>query len=251
MFNDPKLVGCTWTNLADRLDADATVARWARRLDELADLAASKDLVDAWRNPSRTNSILFALGQLAAVDNDHDDDALLVLLHLLSGIVWRLVDQLGDLGRDVPDIVLAELTCQIRTFRWRTWSGSVAATLELQTRRAVLDDLLLRDRLHVDRRELQPYDGTVWGGEGEVSAETEDDDLDLVDMLLWAASQGVCVEDLELLLASERARGTYGHKADDRIAEQRGITRRTLLRRRGRALDALRQLAPAYLADVA
>src|SRR5580765_3910290 len=132
MFNDPKLVGCTWTNLADRLDADATVARWARRLDELADLATSKDLVDAWRNPSRTNSILFALGQLAAVDNDHDDDALLVLLHLLSGIVWRLVDQLGDLGRDVPDIVLAELTCQIRTFRWRTWSGSVAATLELQ-----------------------------------------------------------------------------------------------------------------------
>ena len=251
MFNDPNLVGCTWTDLADRLDTDDTVARWARCMDDLAGVATCEDLVAAWRNPTRTNGILFALGRLAAVDSGQDDDALLVLLHLLSGIVWRLVDQLGDLGRDVPNIVLAELTCQIRTFRWRTWSGSVAATLELQTRRAALDDLLLRDRLHVDRHELQPYDGTVWGGEGEVAAETKEDDLDLVDMLLWAVGQGLCAEDLELLLASERARGTYGHRADDRIAKQRGIARRTLLRRRGRALDALRELAPVYLADVA
>jgi hypothetical protein len=84
-----------------------------------------------------------------------------------------------------------------------------------------------------------------------VPAGDAQEDIDLVDMLLWAAGRGVPVEDLELLLASERTRGTFGSRADERFATDRGMTRRTLLRRRARALEALRELAPTYLADVA
>src|SRR5262249_43305349 len=150
--------------------------------------------------PRRTNLVLRSLVRLAAVDAARDDDALLVLLHLLSGLVWRLVRQLGDLSSDITAIVLAELTCQIRSYRWRTWLGSVVATLELQPRRAVLDDLLLRDRHHVDHRDVHPRDGMVWQRENESICEPADDDLDVVDLLLWAEGRGVPFEDLQLLM---------------------------------------------------
>ena len=259
MFDDPTLIGCSWTTLASRLDAARTVPRWASIEPDLNDLANVDDLIAAWRDADRSNQVLLALIRLAAADLKRDDDALLVLLHLLSGVAWRLVGQLGDLNADITAVVLAELTCQIRSYRWRCWRGSVTATLERQTRRAVLDDLLLRDRHHVEYREVRlhyldpagrrrrsPYraDRTVPAGDAQ-------EDIDLVDMLLWAAGRGVPVEDLELLLASERTRGTFGSRADERFATDRGMTRRTLLRRRVRALEALRELAPTYLADVA
>jgi hypothetical protein len=259
MFDDPTLIGCSWTTLAGRLDAAGTVRRWASVEPDLSDLANIDDLITAWRDAVRCNHVLLALIRLAAADLRRNDDALLVLLHLLSGVAWRLVGQLGDLSADIAAVVLAELTCQIRTYRWRCWRGSVTATLERQTRRAVLDDLLLRDRHHVEHRDLRLHyldpagrpRRSPYRVERTVPAEDAQGDLDLVDMLLWAVGRGVPVEDLELLLASERRRGTFGSRADERFATERGMTRRTLLRRRARALEALRELAPTYLADVA
>jgi hypothetical protein len=259
MFDDPTLIGWSWTTLAGRLDAAGTVPRWASVEPDLSDLANIDDLITAWRDAVRCNHVLLALIRLAAADSARDDDALLVLLHLLSGVAWRLVGQLGDLSADITVVVLAELTCQIRTYRWRCWRGSVIATLERQTRRAVLDDLLLRDRHHVEHRDLRFHyldpagrrRRSPYRVERTVPAVDAQEDLDLVDMVLWAAGRGVPVEDLELLLASERRRGTFGSRADERFATERGMTRRTLLRRRARALEALRGLAPSYLADVA
>jgi hypothetical protein len=260
MFDDPTLIGCSWTTLAGRLDAARTVRRWASIEPDLSDFTNIDDLITAWRDAGRCNQLLLALIRLAAADSTRrDDDALLVLLHLLSGVAWRLVGQLGDLSADITAVVLAELTCQIRTYRLRCWRGSVTATLERQTRRAVLDDLLLRDRHHVEHREVRLHDvdgagrhrRPIFRAERTVPADDAQEDLDLVDMLLWAVGRGVPVEDLELLLASERRRGTFGSHADERFATERGMTRRTLLRRRARALEALRELAPTYLADVA
>ena len=248
MIDYPTLIGCTWTDLADRLDAVSAMPRWGHEHAALADIRTLDGLLAATRDRHRVNPVLHALLHLAAADGDRDDDALLVLLHLLRGTVLRLVRQLGDINGDVAAVVLAELTCQIRAYRLGTRPGSVVTGLELDTRRAVLDDLLLRDRYHV-ARPVEHFDLRARSME-ERSASVEED-LDIVDMLLWAARRGVPIEDLELLLASERARGTFGSRADIRLAAERGISRSTLLRRRARTLTALRELAPAYLGDVA
>jgi hypothetical protein len=250
MLDDPTLIGSCWSDVAVRLDGEGTIAAWARTEPAFAACHDAASLLDAWRDPRRTNGVLSALVRLAAVDGERDDDALLVLLHLLSGVVWRLVRQLSDLGPDVTTVVLAELSCQIRVYRWREWRGSVAKNLELQTRRGVLDDLLLRDRQHVDRRGLYVWPGLARDGEPLPGADAIDS-IDVVDVLVWAAGRGLPVDDLQLLVDSEAARGQYGSCADERVAALRGITRRTLLRRRARTLATLRAMAPAYLADAA
>ena len=82
-------------------------------------------------------------------------------------------------------------------------------------------------------------------------AQQEDDDVDVVDMLLWAGGHGVApLQDLLMLLDLEQRRG-YGTATRHRIANDLGINERTVRRRRDRALAALRQARPAYLAAVA
>jgi hypothetical protein len=86
----------------------------------------------------RTDAILAALVRLAAVDGGRDDDALLLTLHLLSGMVWATVAELRDLSPDIVAVVVGELACQIRRYPWRRRPRAVAANLRAETRRAVL-----------------------------------------------------------------------------------------------------------------
>lgn len=252
MFDDPTLIG-PWTALAARLNDDGVLARWSTETAELADLGDVDGLLQAWADPARTHSIAAGLIRLAAADGGRDDDALLLLLHLLSGVVWRLTSQLADLSPDVTGLVLSELTCQIRSYRWRSRTGGLVTNLELDTRRAVLAELRPSDRYHPDRVERLTDNGIIYPAQRLAFAGPagNEDDLDLVDLLLWAAAAGVDESDLRLLVESERApRGHRGGRGDDRVAQAHGISRRHLLRRRERALAALREVAPAYLAAV-
>ena len=80
---------------------------------------------------------------------------------------------------------------------------------------------------------------------------TTDDDVDVVDLLLWAGGHGIApLEDLLMLLDLERRRG-YGTATRHRVAHDLGINERTVRRRRDRALTALREASDAYLATVA
>lgn len=65
--------------------------------------------------PGRSDAVVGALVRLAAVDGCDDKDALLLLLHALSGVALGLARDLADLGPDVLHLVVGELTCQIRT----------------------------------------------------------------------------------------------------------------------------------------
>jgi hypothetical protein len=248
MFHDPSLVGC-WTRLARHLDDDGVVEAWAASEPELSDLTDLGRLLAAWADPARMHAVGSALVRLAAADHDRDDNALLLLLHLLSGLVWRLVAQLGDLSRDITAIVIGELACQIRGYHWRTRGGWLIPNLERDTRRAVLADLRPTSRYHPDRVEHLTWTGEIQIAEDAVQAQS--DDVHLLDMLLFAVGQGVDPSDLRLLVDSERARGRRGARADVAVAAAYGISRRTLLRRRQRALAALRQVAPVYLGVVA
>jgi hypothetical protein len=247
MFDDPTLVG-DWSTLATRL-SDGGVRRWARTVPELADLADLDAVLAAWADPARSHRVAAGLIRLAAIDGAGDEDALLLLLHLLSGLVRRLSYQLRDLSPDITTIVVGELTCQIRAYRWRVRTGGLVTNLEKETRRAVLADLRPTDRYHPDRVERLTNDGHLSDGHRLAFAgqHDEDEDLDLVDLLVWAAAAGVREDDLRLLVESEQERGGFQAAA----ARTLGISERQVRRRRQRALSALRNIAPAYLATVA
>jgi hypothetical protein len=225
------------------------VRGWATTITELADLETVEDLLGAWRDPARTNQVLLALVRLAAVDGSRDDDALLLLLHLLSGVVRRLVRQLADLSPDIEAIVLAELCCQVRSYPWQRRSGGVVKNLHAETRRAVLADVRPSSRRYPERVESLTTDGDVMRFAGRHSSAEED--LDVVDLLEWAVHGGVDAADVALLVATECARDEYPRRADERVASAHGIAIRTLYRRRNRTLTALRTLAPRYLDAVA
>lgn len=249
MFHDATVVG-SWPALTDRLDQTKSVRRWADGAPELAGLATVEDLLTAWSDPGRTDTVLYALVRLAAVDGGHDDDALLLMLHLLSGVVWKLVGQLRDLSPDIEAIVLGELTCQLRSYPWRRRTRAVIANLMAETRRAVLADLMPTDRYHPDRVEAL----TACGDVPLVAARqhpSDHEDLDVVDLLLWAVHCGIDADDVALLVATECARDRRQTRSDDAVADAHGIPTRTLYRRRERTLRALRELAPDYLRAVA
>nr|WP_243851383.1 hypothetical protein [Modestobacter marinus] len=251
MFHDPTIVG-SWPALAARLDANAALPRWAEFEPALVGLAAVADLVEVCSKSSehkRSNAVLAALVRLAAVDGGRDDDALALLLHLLSGLVWTMVRQLRDLSPDIVAVVVGELTCQIRRYPWHRRPRAVAANLRADTRRAVLAEFRPRDRRHPERGEFLTVDGDVtrlipadpWDGA---------EDLDIADLLQWAVRSGVDAADLELLVATECGRDLQ-QGGDSKVAAEYGISTRTLYRRRNRTIAALRTVARDYLAAVA
>src|SRR4051812_30418732 len=251
MFYDPTIVG-SWPALAARLDHDAVLARWAEAEPDLAGVTTPAELLAVWSEDGeddRTNVVLAALVRLAAVEGGHDDDALLLTLHLLSGLVWATVAQLRDLSPDIVAVVVGELACQIRRYPSRRRSRAVAANLRAETRRAVLAELRPRVRRHPDRGEFLTVDGDVTRLASATA--TDQQDIDVVDLLQWAVQSGVDSADVALLVAIECARDLRERSADQRVAAAHGITTRTLYRRRHRALTALRTVAPQYLAAVA
>ena len=253
MFCDPKLVGC-WPTLVARLDAHAVVRRWSATEPELAGVDDVEALLAAWAEPGRTHRVGDALVRLAAVDGGYDDDALALLLHLVSGVVGRLVSQLGDLSADITGIVLSELTCQIRGYHWRTRRGGLLRNLELDTRRAVLADVWPNDRSRPEMVERLTFDGDLDRedpGNRETAGRDDEDDVDLIDLLVWAGACGVEADDLALLVDYECGLGRRGPAMYDVVARKYGISRRTLYRRRDRTLTALRGIAVDYLAAVA
>src|SRR3954469_24462116 len=192
MFPDPTIVG-SWPALAARLDDGAVLARWAEAEPDLAGLNTVADLLAVWSEAGaadRTNVVLAALVRLAAVDGGRDDDALLLTLHLLSGLVWRTVGQLKDLSPDIVAVVVGELACQIRRYPWRRRPRTVAANLWAETRRAVLAELRPRARRHPERGEFLTTDGDVTRLM-HATARIEWEDLDVADLLRWAVRSGV------------------------------------------------------------
>src|SRR3954463_6495826 len=252
MFYDPTIVG-SWPALAARLDDNAVLARWAEAEPALAGFPTVAELLAVWSEDCEsdcTDVVLAALVRLAAVDGHRDDDALLLTLHLLSGLVWATVAQLRDLSPDIVAVVVGELACQIRRYPSRRRSRAVAANLRAETRRAVLAELRPRVRRHPDRGEFLTVDGDVTRL-AQAAACDEREDLDVADLLRWAVRSGVDAADVALLVATECGRDRHERSADRHVAAGHGITTRSLYRRRHRALTALRNIAPQYLAAVA
>jgi len=259
MFHDDSIAG-SWQALVQRIEITHALARWATadaRLSGLHDVIHDLlPLLAEGADAGRADDLLGALVGRAALDGGADDDALLLTVHLLSDWVMPLATQLRDLGPGMVGVVVSELTCQIRTYPWRARTQGVAASLRWDTRHAVLAEFRPSTPRHRHRAELvlEPM-SAAWAATpfGQViTAPGEDEDVDLVDLLLWAARRGVDPADIALLVRTEQARADAALTAsDDVVAAEFGLPRRTFFRHRARALDAVRAASRDYLAAVA
>ncbi len=258
MYRDSRLAG-SWDALLARLARDATVARWGRLEPALAGSVCPDQLAAELRcgsNPQRADDVLGALVRLGAADGHDDDDAVLLLLHLLSDGASALATRLPDLTGDVLALVVGELTVQIRVFPWRRRTRAYAASLLLDTKAALLRELLphrTRSRPHAHEVMVDPTDRRQVAELLDAPAAGPDsaEELDLTDLLVWASRTGVVgSDDAKLLLDVERSR-ECGGDAQLRVARAWRINERTLRRRRERTLAALQQARSGYLAAVA
>jgi hypothetical protein len=260
MFHDDSIAG-SWQALVRRIEITDALGRWAVEDDRLVGLhEVARDLLPllpGGADAAHADEILGALVGRAAIDGGGDDDALLLTLHLLSDWVWPLAVLLRDLGTGMVGVIVSELTCQIRTYPWRGRTRAVAASLRWDTRSAVLAEFRPSTPQHRHRAErvLDPM-SPEWGATplGRIATAAVDDgeDVDLVDLLLWAARAGVDETDIALLVRTEQARADSSVNAsDDVVAAEFGLPRRTFFRHRARALDAVRAASRDYLAAVA
>lgn len=260
MFDMDSYAG-NWSELAARLDRSQAVVSWSLDDPTLGGLTQIDQLARLTRSgcdPARADGILDALVRRAA-GRGGDDDALLVLLHLLSDMVIALAADLADLSHDVLPIVVNELACQIRAADVNRPVRGWAVTLKWATRRAVLAEFrpgLRRNHPHAGEWAVDAQDIACWsrsriGGAPAVTAPDDEEDLDVVDVLMWAVRDGVAADDISLLAATETARATGRRFADQSVADEFGVGIRTLYRRNNRTLSALRRCGADYLVAVA
>jgi hypothetical protein len=187
------------------------------------------------------------LGGLVRIAAAGDPDAALVVLHLLAPAVRRIAHSIADLHPAPTDLVAGELMLQIQQFPVARRNRHYAANLTLDTRKAVLRELLHR----AGRREtpVEPADLRRWLERSQVVDPAERTAaFELEQLLAWAVDHRVVtVADVRLLLLLERD----GHepRAQYRVAARCGMSERTLRRRRNHTLAALRAATGRYLAD--
>lgn len=269
-------LGVSWPSLADRVEPTRTLARWAATEPALASVGTLDELaaiVHRGGDAARADELLGALIRLAALDGGDDEDAALLVAHLLANGTRKLALQLRDLSADIDDLLTGQLWLQIRTFPWQRRTRAYAKSLLLDTRLGVLAELRpYRTRAGHDPVLLvDPISTPAVDGPSDAELldrpflhEHDLDESGLVDVLQWAQRSGVVdLADVALLIdlvaAAERLapagdgthRGVNVAAEIADVAERHGVHAKTIWRRRARALTALQQASSDYLAAVA
>src|SRR5690349_8463602 len=115
-------LGEPWAALRARLSSGGRLERWAERepaLSGLADLDALAQVVHSRGDLDYTDEVFAALLRLATADNGDDQDAGLVVAHLMHNAARAIAVSLRDLSEDIDAVVASELWLQIRSYRWR------------------------------------------------------------------------------------------------------------------------------------
>lgn len=266
MYFDASLLGESLDELTARLDARDALTGWASiapalgRAGDVAELVtllapdehstrrAAGARLDSW------DELLCGLLQVAAADGGDDQDAVLLAVYMVAPGAARLVRRGFDVG-----LVLGELTIQIRTYPWQSRARAVAANLLLDTEHGLCREtrpLRLRSRSgpHSAKQVTEIVTG-IGAGDPLVDFllvthqhRGDRDDLDLVDLLLWAERTGVVdARDLSMLVEYHVGRDATG-AGHEHVAHMFGVTERTSKRRCTAALSALQAAAPQYLA---
>jgi hypothetical protein len=251
-------LGEPWADLCARLTREGRLAQWAVQEPTLAglpDLDAVAQIAHSRRDPDRTDEIFAALLRLAAADNGDDQDAGLVIAHLMDAASRTIARTLRDLDHDIDAVVAAELWIQIRTYRWQHRRRGHAKGLKEDTRAAVVGQLC-PSRTDDGARRVVPRAPEVLGwitdrftpalasDAGEADA-AEDE---LLDVLSWARDSGVLTgQDVQLLLEFELAELPERYA----LAAAQGVAERSLRRRCGKAKARLHDARLVYLGQAA
>lgn len=221
---------------------------WAGGRPGLAGIGSVAGLPAAVSGGGNADDVWWALVQVAAADGGDDPDAVLVLLHLLADGAAALAGKFAHRTDQALPMVVAELTCQIRSFPWRRRTRAIAAGLLLDTKHALwhgefrpVEDGRANDAVLID-----PTRWVELLGEPDACAAPE---IELVDVLVWAAGRGIN-DAGEVAVVFELMREGGGNAAH-RAAAALGLSVRTVRRRRDRAVAALQAAAGDYLAAVA
>ena len=253
-------LGETWPDLCARIDAERGLQRWASVEPVLAgftELAAVAIDVHSSRDRADVDDVFAALLRLAAADNGDDQDAALVVAHLMHKGSRAVAISLADLTPDIDAVVATELWMQIRGYRWRHRRHSHALGLKNDTRTAVLREFApARDGEGRRRQVSLSPEVVTWlsdtqsddTAERATGAEREPAD-ELLDVLAWATGNGVLSEDdVRLLLEFELARLPGGRTE---AAATLGLSERHIRRRCSRAKQRLHDARLAYLEHAA
>ena len=253
---DASLLGESRPMFTARLDAGDAFNRWLAIAPQLAcggDVASIDDLFTELAPGSRIthhDTLLSGLLRLAALDGPDCSDAVLALLHAMEEGVTRLAAR-----RYEPALVLGELTIQIRTYPWQTRTRAVAANLLRDTAYALSceqNHLWMLTRKQNQRITEDSAGLTLHRADGEpLSDGATDDDLDLVDLLLWAERTGIVdARGVSMLVEYHLGRGARGaiRAGHEHVARVFGVSTRTSKRQCTSTLDALRAVVPQYLA---
>src|SRR5215472_8839613 len=93
-------LGVSWPALTDRVERRHALDQWAAAepvLSGIASLDALAEIVHHGQDPARADELLGGLVRLAAADGGGDQDAALVIAHLLDNGTRKLALQLRDL----------------------------------------------------------------------------------------------------------------------------------------------------------
>lgn len=255
-------LGEPWGDLCARLTGERRLGQWAQRepaLLGLADLDALAQAVHSRCDLDYTDEVFAALLRLAAADNGDDQDAGLVVAHLMHNAARAIAVSLRDLSKDIDAVVAAELWMQIRSYRWQHRRRGHALGLKQDTRAAVVRELC-PPRTEDGSRRIVPRDPEVlsWVSDLHTTAELDGDPAgsasgtdvedELLDVLSWAQGSGVLTgEDVQLLLEFELAALPERHA----LAHARGVGEQTLRRRCRKAKARLHDARLVYLGQAA
>ncbi len=251
--------------LAHRLDDEQRLGVWAQRHPHLEQIGSIQQLL-SWRDqqdPATCNAALAALVWWASTEGGNDEQAVLVVLHLLAPGVSKLTHLLRSLcGPDTEALVIGELTAQILAFPWQRRTHAVAANLLLDTRAGLLREWLPSRRAGQPRLREVPCDPN-----GRLLAQARQQECGkeeptLTQMIHWARRCGLIDgEEAKVLVAlADQPRSTSPVLSRAQRAEQRpelrvaavnGVSVRTIERRKARALSALRNSRSHFLAQAA
>ena len=263
-------MGITWQSLFERVERSGSWPVWVAAEPVLGQVSGLEEVVAITQDmdcPGRADVLLAALVRLAAVDGGNDQDAAHAVALLLANGASHLSRHLRSLSKDVDQIVAGQIWLQIREFPWQARRRAIAKNILLDARRAVLRDLGVDTRRCARGVEVQVVDPMavrVATDRGSVTVVTMDADggvgeeLSLDSLLRWATLSGV-VSDADawvlLELASLQVAGPLHGLSSaaeiSAVATRLGVSGKTVLRIRDRAVRSLMDAREAYLRECA
>lgn len=238
-------------------------SEWSTVESRLAGFASLEEALEGWRlRDGRCYQVVAGLTALGSRRGGDDDDAALSVVVLLEEGIGRVAKRLSDV-------------CEVDDVNATVWEEVKFANPQLGCRAARYLLQRARQRLTrpaagmVTRLETTSLDQRLgWYAEVAVGAgrENQDRDLaialpavedpvaDLADLLIWAREVGaIATEEFDLLveLLAAADDGVSCEEAQRLVGERRGVSLRTIRRRRNATVARLRQAAPKYLAATA